>query len=102
MKKTHLIYSAVIALMIGGIVPAMADSHGGGKGKHKGAMFEKLDTDKDGFVTKAEFMAHAEERFSKIDADGNGRFTKEEAAAKYKEMKEKRKEKRGAKKEENE
>lgn len=94
MKKTHLIYGAVIALMIGGIVPAMADGHGGDKGKHKGSMFEKLDTDKDGLVTKAEFLAHAEERFAKMDADGNGSFTKEEAKAHHDAKKEKRKEKR--------
>ena len=102
MKKTHLIYSAVIALMIGGIVPAMADGHGGGKGKHKNAMFEKLDTDKDGLVTKAEFMAHAEAKFAKMDADGNGSFTKEEAKAKHMEKKEARKARRDAKEATNE
>lgn len=97
MKKTHLIYSAVIALMIGGIAPAMADGHGGGKGKHKGDMFEKLDTDKDGLVTQVEFLAHAKEKFAKMDTDGDGSFTKEEAKASRKDMKEKRKGKCDAK-----
>lgn len=57
---------------------------------HKGGMFEKLDTDGDGKVTKAEFEAFHAEKFTKMDADGDGVVTKEEAAAAREKFKEHR------------
>lgn len=80
---------------------AMADHHGGDKKSHhdKGQkmmerMFEKSDTDGDGVISKAEFMAEAEARFAKMDADSDGNVTKDEAKAHHEAMKAKWKEKK--------
>lgn len=69
--------------------------------KHK-KMFEESDTDKDGALTKKEWLdAHekrAEEMFKKIDQDNDDKLTQEELAEGHKkfreEMKEKMKERR--------
>ncbi|MGH1457164.1 MAG: hypothetical protein ACRBDI_10315 [Alphaproteobacteria bacterium] len=64
---------------------AMAEHHEGkdhkGGGKMMEKMFDKGDANGDGIITKAEFLANAEERFNKMDGDGNGEVTKEEAKA---------------------
>ena len=92
MKK--LLTLGVIALAMSA-TPALADHHGEGK---KGGMSEKHDTNGDGTVTEAEFVAHATERakehFAKMDTDGNGEISKEEAAAGKEKMREKMKERR--------
>ncbi|NBX35009.1 EF-hand domain-containing protein, partial [bacterium] len=52
--------------------------------KDRGAMFDRRDVDKDGKLSKAEFMdkqkdpAHAAENFAKFDKDKSGDLTKEE------------------------
>lgn len=52
-------------------------------------MFEKGDLDKDGAISKEEFMTGAEERFAKMDLDGDGKVTKEEAKEGHEKMREK-------------
>ena len=68
----------------------------GDKGKPKMSpeeMFAKLDTDKDGKISKAEFMASpaakkdeakATERFGKMDKNADGSLTKDEMTPKKK------------------
>jgi Ca2+-binding EF-hand superfamily protein len=62
-------------------------------GNHQGKagmMFEKMDTNKDSKVSRAESMVHATQRFDKADADKDGYITREEmqtVKAKYQEMK---------------
>lgn len=82
---------------------APAGGHEGGRPdmpKHKmehkmgGKMFEESDTDGDGKISKAEWVASAEKRFGEIDADGDGAVTKEEMKAHHEKMKEHRKEMR--------
>lgn len=75
MKKLFLAAVAISALSIGATT-AMADNHGdhGNKGK----MMERVDTDGDGQVSKAEFMAKHEEKFTKMDANGDGFVSKDE------------------------
>jgi len=41
-------------------------------------MLEKIDTNKDGLIQKAEFTNFADQKFAAMDADGNGLVTKEE------------------------
>jgi len=43
-----------------------------------GPMFEKIDTDNDGSISRDEWMSHHAEMFSKIDKDGDGQITKSE------------------------
>ena len=94
MNKLLLSAIAISALSIGANT-AMADHHKGGD--HKGKMMERIDTDGDGVISKAEFMAKHEEKFAKMDTDGDGNLTKDEMEAakakmkeKWKEMKEKK------------
>ncbi len=51
-----------------------------------GMMFRNRDTDRDGTISKNEFLKVAEERFAKIDADSDGKITKEEMQKHVKEM----------------
>jgi len=55
--------------------------------KHGGKMFAKMDTDKDGIVTKEEFMKIHEEHFALMDGNGDGKVTQDEAAAAKEKMK---------------
>lgn len=52
-------------------------------------MFEKMDLDGDGMVTKEEFTKAHEDRFAKMDADGDGKITDGELAAFKRSMHEK-------------
>ena len=98
MRKV-LMFSVLAVLFIGGAT--FASAHCGDCDKKRDCprksakmdkMFEKKDTNSDGIISKAEFVAHAEKKFAKMDADGNGSLTKEEVKnywaakkAKYKE-----------------
>ena len=71
MKKITLAIACLITLGMGSV----AFAHGGfGPGKH----FERLDTDGDGKVTKAEHARAAEERFTRMDANKDGVLTADE------------------------
>lgn len=71
MKKITLAIACLIAVGTGSV----AFAHGGfGPGKH----FEKLDTNADGKVTKAEHARAAEERFTRMDENKDGILTTEE------------------------
>jgi hypothetical protein len=87
MKKLMMLTAAALVIS----APA-AFAEPDGKPHHKGDMLEKIDTDKDGAVSKAEFLAFHEERFKEIDANGDGKISKEEGEAKKAEWKAKRKE----------
>lgn len=73
-------------------MPAYADHHEGDMGgKHP--MMEKIDTDGDGQVSKAEFMAMHTERFEKMDANSDGVLSKDEMKAGHEKMRDKMKDK---------
>ncbi len=42
---------------------------------------QKVDTDGDGAISKAEFLAEAEAKFDRMDANGDGKITPEERDA---------------------
>lgn len=84
MKKLMIL--SVLALAFA-VSPVLAGDHGG-----KGLMFEKADTNKDGAVSKDEFMKAQEGHFAKMDANGDGSFTKDEAEAMKQKWEKKRKE----------
>lgn len=50
---------------------------------------ETIDTNKDGNITKAEFLAHSETTFKNLDTDGNDVVSKAEIDAKREEWKQK-------------
>ena len=79
----------------------------GKRGKFAEAMLERVDTNKDGQVDLAEFLANAEQRFTKMDLNSDGYVTLEEGReaqeqrrAKHKEMRQKRREERRQQREE--
>ncbi len=101
MKSKTLLLSALTALLLPlGAIQAKPD--GGGKGgpdgqHHRpgpGAMLDRMDTNNDGEVTRAEAEAEAKERidqlFERLDTDGDGVITKEEIEACREQFKEKR------------
>lgn len=92
MKKVLMTVAAVALIS----APALAEHHGGGPegGHHKGKMFEAMDENGDGMVSKDEFMASHMKRFEKMDTNADGNVSKEEIeahrAAKREKMKEKK------------
>jgi uncharacterized protein (DUF1800 family) len=85
----NYVMTAVLAAALGmGATAAIAGHHEGGD--HKGGMMQKVDTNADGMVSKAEFMAKHEEMFAKMDANNDGNLTKEEMKSAREMMKEKR------------
>lgn len=91
LKKTLVAVGMSVALL------SVAACHGG-KGHHRpphpDKLFEKMDSNSDGKVTKSEFSTISDEKFSKMDIDGDGVITKEEAKKHFKLMKKKHKHKR--------
>lgn len=87
MKKLFLAVAAISALSIGSTA-AIAGHHEGGE--HKGKMMERVDTDGDGKISKAEFMAKHESKFMKMDVNGDGFLSKDEMKEAKSKMKEKR------------
>lgn len=59
-------------------------------GAQHARMMEKIDTDGDGKISKAEFTAAQEERFTKTDTDGDGFLSPEEMKASWEKMHEMR------------
>jgi len=62
------------------------------------AMARDADTNKDGAISQAEFMAAAMKRFDAEDTNHDGKITKEERAAAHEARKEARQDARAAKK----
>lgn len=92
MKNLLMLTSAFVLI---GAPLALAEDGADDCKHHKGErMFEKADADKDGIVTKDEFMVMHEKWFTDIDANADGQITKDEAEAKAEEMRAKWKEKR--------
>lgn len=76
MKKTIFLSALAIAFTFTSItaVEANAKYHGGPK-----KLFEKKDLNKDGRISKEEYVQCAEKRFKKMDANNDGSISKEEA-----------------------
>lgn len=89
MKK---ISSVVVTFLIGATVSACGHHGMGGHDRHKFSAhkFEMMDGDKDGFVTKEEFLASTQKHFDEMDGNKDGKLTQDE-------MQEFRKEKWGRK-----
>jgi Spy/CpxP family protein refolding chaperone len=114
MKKLSTLFLATALVTTLHVMPALAGDHDGAehgkkygasddahkgkdykKGKHhKGKMLKYLDENKDGVVSKSEFLGAQEKRFDKMDADGDGSVTQDEMQEAHKKFKEKMKEKR--------
>ncbi|MBW4329401.1 EF-hand domain-containing protein [Stakelama sp. CBK3Z-3] len=60
------------------------------KGQRQARMMARVDTDKNGSISQAEFRAAAMQRFAKADANNDGRIDKAEREAIHAKMKERR------------
>ncbi|MBX3473733.1 MAG: hypothetical protein KF754_05070 [Planctomycetes bacterium] len=64
------------------LLPVHADQGGGrqqqGRGMDAGAIFDQLDTDKDGFLSEEEIPAMLADRIKDADADKDGKISKDE------------------------
>lgn len=77
----------LMAALMGGVALSSTASIAGDHNMmkdHKGKMMEKIDANKDGKISKSEFMAMHAEKFEKIDADKDGYISKEEKKAAHK------------------
>jgi len=60
---------------------------GGGHGGPGAAMLDSADTDGDGLLSKAEFVAVHEKRFAEMDANNDGKVSRDEMKAHRESMK---------------
>ena len=87
MSKISKISMAVaVAALVLTAAPSWAEEAAGGRmggrgGHNPGQMLQQMDTDGDGSVSKAEFVAGAEARFTKMDKNGDGVLTKDDMPA---------------------
>lgn len=95
-KRTSIIVTTLIAGLVFTAGTASAKEGRGGKA-HGQKMFERVDTNKDGKITRAESEKAATARFAKMDANGDGVITLAEAKAAHEARKAKRAEKRAEK-----
>lgn len=86
MKKLLILSAAVLALSAGPALAAQKDR------PQRSRMFQKLDSNTDGVITKEEFLSAHEAVFEKMDVNDDGEVTQKEVTAKKKEWREKMKE----------
>lgn len=80
--KARTLSALGLGLVIVATLPVYAAGGHGGKGGMRGMnMFQQLDADGDGTVTKAEFDAFSQARFAELDGDADGALTQEEILA---------------------
>lgn len=86
-----------LAALVLNVTPAMAETAPAPDKKpdekpYKSRMFEENDTDKDGKVSKQEFLIGSEKRFAEIDTNKDGFLTMDEMKARRDEMRAKMRE----------
>lgn len=80
--KRNVLAVAILGTVIAASGAAYAKGpHGGGH--HGDKMFEKIDTNKDGAISKAESQAFHDAKFTGMDANKDGKVTKEESKAHF-------------------
>jgi polyhydroxyalkanoate synthesis regulator phasin len=92
MKKILLMAAAVG--FIAQATPVFAEHHEG-HGNKGDEMFAKHDTNGDGKISEAEFLAHMKSKFAEKDTNKDGSISKDEAKAAHEAKREEMKAKRG-------
>ena len=75
MPKTTLLSVALLSLLVSGC--SLLKPHYSDEQMHS-YLFDKFDSDEDGFITKAEYMDFIDERFVKMDTNRDGTITKDD------------------------
>jgi len=78
MKKLLLLIAAGLIIQA---TPVLAEGHEGGKHGKKGQMFEKHDTNGDGMISEAEFLAKAKAKFAEKDINEKRKEMRQERKA---------------------
>ncbi len=86
MKKTVFRVGAVSLFVFAASAPAWADDGMMRHGGYADRMFDEMDTNHDGVVTKKEFDAFHDKRFKELDANHDGKITREEMEAAHQKM----------------
>ncbi len=73
MKRTIITLSAM-TLLLANLPAAFAHDHE----EHAKKAWEKCDSNKDGSISKDEFIKSKEEHFNKADKNGDGKLSKDE------------------------
>lgn len=93
MKSKMIMMSVAAAFLMAAPAWAGPGKDGDGpRGPHR--MLEKMDENKDGAISKDEFMKVHEARFAQMDKDGDGSLSADEMKAAHEAMKAKMKEHR--------
>ena len=74
--KRIFLFVAMLSLLSGSYSFAKAPPE---RGERRTAKFDTIDTDNDGKISQAEYMADCEKRFKSLDTNSDGFLTKEEA-----------------------
>lgn len=81
-SRTLALSGLILGLGLGAGTLALADSHKGmrdGRGLER--MFDAMDANADGSITREELAAHRDTRFDTADADADGTVTEDELVA---------------------
>jgi Ca2+-binding EF-hand superfamily protein len=74
-----LLAAALAGTMIGGAaVAAQSDGQDTGQNGGRGGMMMRADTNGDGMISRAEYMAQADARFARMDKNGDGQLSGDE------------------------
>lgn len=86
MKKTVFRIAAASCFVLYASAPAWADDGMMHPGGYADRMFEEMDANHDGVVSKQEFDAFHDKRFKELDANHDGKIAREEMDAAHQKM----------------
>ena len=79
--QSKILITAIACIGIASAALAHNHGHDGGKGPRAERVFQQMDTDGDGRVSREDARSFAIARFARVDADGDGQITKDERRA---------------------
>ncbi len=85
-KTIFRVIAASCVFFAASATPALADDGMMHRGDNAGRMFDLMDTNHDGVVTKKEFDAFHDKWFKEMDANHDGKITREEMDAAHQKM----------------
>jgi Ca2+-binding EF-hand superfamily protein len=79
-RKTLVMYATIAATVVA-LVGSAAAQASDSTGPRHARMMERVDTDKDGKISREEYLKAAEQRFAGLDANKDGYVTQDEFRA---------------------
>ena len=78
MKTSELFIIVILSVILTFMATHVLAQQKYNKGEFLGASFDKMDADKDGKISRDEYLKTHDERFKKFDVNGDGYLTQEE------------------------